>query len=67
MVTAEFDPLRDEGAAYVEALHDAGVPVTHTLYEGTVHTMYQLAPFLDAGARALTESAEALRAAIGRS
>ena len=65
VITAEFDPLRDEGAAYARALEDAGVPVTHTLYEGTIHTMYQLAPFIPAGAAALSESAAALRAAFG--
>ncbi|MBK5224731.1 MAG: alpha/beta hydrolase [Acidimicrobiia bacterium] len=66
VITCELDPLRDEGAVYAEALSAAGVSATHTLYEGTVHTMFQLAPILDAGARALTESAAALRDAIGR-
>jgi acetyl esterase len=65
VITAEFDPLRDEGRAYADLLEAAGTPVTHTLYEGTVHTMYQLAPFLDAGKAALAESAAALRDAIG--
>lgn len=66
VITAEFDPLRDEGAAYARALQEAGVEVTHTLYDGTVHTMYQLAPILDAGQRALAESSQALRDALGR-
>ena len=64
VITAEFDPLRDEGAAYAETLRSAGTPATLSPYEGTVHTMYQLAPFLDAGKAALTESAAALRDAL---
>lgn len=64
VITAGYDPLRDEGAAYASTLESAGVPVIHSSYPDTVHTMYQLAPFLDAGARALDESAAALREAF---
>ena len=38
IVTAEFDPLRDEGAAYAEALAAAGVPVRHLTARGHIHT-----------------------------
>ncbi|HEU5085200.1 MAG TPA: alpha/beta hydrolase fold domain-containing protein [Acidimicrobiales bacterium] len=38
VVTCEFDPLRDEGAAYAEALEAAGVPARHLPCRGQMHT-----------------------------
>lgn len=55
VVTAEFDPLRDEGAAYVAALSEAGVDVTHTLYEGMVHIFFQLGQAVDSTRSAIAE------------
>ena len=38
VVTCEFDPLRDEGDAYAQALADAGVDVRHLQCRGQMHT-----------------------------
>lgn len=37
ILTAEFDPMRDEGEAYARALSEAGVPVRHQCYAGFIH------------------------------
>jgi acetyl esterase len=37
IVTAQFDPLRDEGEAYAERLRAAGVPATLQRYDGAIH------------------------------
>ncbi len=64
VITAEYDPLRDQGIAYAEKLASSGVEVTHTNYEGMVHAFFQLSPLCDAGKAAITQIATAAREAL---
>lgn len=64
VVTAEHDPLRDEGEAYAAALREAGVAAAATRYDGTIHGFFSLYPFLDVGRRAVGEACGSLRASF---
>jgi acetyl esterase len=64
VVTAEFDPLRDEGEAYAERLRQADVPVTVTRYGGMIHGFFANFPAMDKGRQAVQQAAEALTAAF---
>ncbi|MGY3485706.1 acetyl esterase [Bradyrhizobium sp. USDA 4011] len=58
VTTAWFDPLRDEGHAYAEALQAAGVPVTYHTGEGLIHGYFGLGDASEA-ARAEAQRARA--------
>jgi len=63
--TAEFDPLRDEGAAYAAKLKAGGVPVTYHQYDGLIHDPFLFFGVIPGGRQSLDEAAEHLRRAFG--
>jgi acetyl esterase len=66
IVTAECDPLRDQGEAYARKLEQSGVPVRLKRYEGMIHPFCSLAGIVDGGKTALADAAAALREAAAR-
>ena len=61
IVTAEFDPLRDEGIAYADALTAAGAPVHHVSARGHVHTSVTMVDVVLSGSDIRAQMAAALR------
>jgi acetyl esterase len=61
VITAECDPLRDQGEAYARKLAQAGVTVTAKRYGGMIHPFVSLAGIVDGGRAALIDAAAALK------
>ncbi|MBI3303984.1 MAG: alpha/beta hydrolase [Deltaproteobacteria bacterium] len=64
VITAEFDPLRDEGETYTARLREAGVPAVTKRYNGMIHGFFSLGAVMDQGKQAIAEAAAGLRAAF---
>jgi len=62
--TAEYDPLRDEGALYARALERAGVRVRHFSHAGLIHHFYGLGAVIPAAREALADIGAELREAF---
>lgn len=66
VITAEYDPLRDEGEQYAHRLIEAGVACSLTRYYGQVHGFFSMSQYVDDGASAITQAATATRIALER-
>jgi acetyl esterase len=64
LVTAEYDPLRDEGNEYANKLKAAHVSVEHKELPGMIHGLFSLAGVIDAGKILIDETSLALRRAF---
>lgn len=62
IITAEYDPLRDDGQLYGKRLQEAGVPTKVSRYDGMIHDFQDL--FEEPGDRLADEIAAVLRAAF---
>ncbi len=64
VITAEFDPLRDEGERYAQRLEEAGVPARLSRYAGMIHGFFGMGHLMDKAKAAVQEACENLRRAF---
>jgi len=64
IVTAGFDPLLDEGRAYAERLHAAGVPLRYECFNGMIHGFLLMSRELAASRHAIQRAGQGLREAF---
>jgi acetyl esterase len=64
VITAEYDPLRDEGIAYAQRLREAGVPVTHRHHEDMFHDFFSFVNLIEPGNEAVEQVGEEIRTLV---
>jgi acetyl esterase len=64
VITAEYDPLVDEGHAYAMRLQESGVPTRYSCYAGTIHGFLIVSALAEDTARAIRETNEWLESAF---
>ena len=64
IITAGFDPLRDEGREYADKLKAAGVATTYINYESQIHGFFNLPAVSSVGRQAITDAANAVARAF---
>jgi acetyl esterase len=64
VVTAEYDPLRDEGKAYADQLSTAGVVTSYRCYPGLMHNFILTTAFVSSSRRAIDDMATVLKEAL---
>jgi acetyl esterase/lipase len=64
VATAEYDPLRDEGAAYATALKAAGVPTEYVDYDGQIHDFILLGAAIPRAKEAMDKLSGAIKAGL---
>jgi acetyl esterase len=64
VLTAQYDPLRDQGIAYADALRSAGNEVAMTMYEGLFHGFFSMFDLIDAGKAAFDDAIAAVVVAV---
>lgn len=63
VITAEYDPLCDEGEQYAQKLSSLGVPTSCIRYHGQIHAFFNYGRFLDDAYLAIAQVADAIRRA----
>jgi acetyl esterase len=66
VITADIDPLRDEGRAYAQRLQEAKIAVRATNYPNVTHEFFGMGAVVDKAKQAVQEAATGLRSSFGR-
>ena len=64
ILAASYDAFVDQGRAYAAVLRAAGVPVTYSCYEGTIHAFFTMGGAVDIANAAVAEAADTLASAF---